>query len=70
MKHWWMLAILAACSGGGGDGGSETPGTAQPLEATWLEFGQSDLGRTVQQTLLIRNPIDGLPVSVTRVEAT
>ncbi|MHC4408744.1 MAG: hypothetical protein ACYS0F_07055 [Planctomycetota bacterium] len=70
MKHWWIVAVLAACSSGGGDGGSDSPGTAQPLEATWLEFGQSDLGRAVQQTLLIRNPFEGLPVSVTRVEST
>ncbi|MHC4938427.1 MAG: M12 family metallo-peptidase [Planctomycetota bacterium] len=67
MRFYWLVALIAACSGGGG-GGSEPPPTAQPLEATWLEFGQTDLGRPVRRTLLVRNRFDGLPVTVTRLE--
>jgi len=62
-----MLLLLVGCGGGGG--GSAPAGTALPLEATSLEFGQAAPGQPVRRTLQIRNPDAGLPVRVTAVEA-
>jgi hypothetical protein len=60
-----LFAGLLACSSGGS--GDATSGSALPLEASSVEFGQTDLGVAVRKTLLIRNPAGGLPVEVRRI---
>jgi len=60
-----LLFFLACCSGGGGGSQGTEGGTAQPLVGVSLELGTAGLGTPTQGSVVLRNPFDGLPITIT-----
>ncbi|MHC4953388.1 MAG: hypothetical protein ACYTGZ_05815 [Planctomycetota bacterium] len=58
------LLFLGACSGGGGSG-DEDGGAELPLLASSVEFGSIEMGQPATRSMDVRNPVGGLPVTIT-----